>query len=117
MSQPSFRIPEPTLPEHELVRNAAELPELSPNLRQRVLQDCHFQIRYGRWLDRLRILGVCTILLLIATAIWSTVSPWMSSATHEPAPVQAPAESTPATVRPSRGPMLPGQSLADPATP
>ena len=117
MSQPSFRIPEPTLPEHELVKSIAELPELSPDLRHRVLQDCHFQIRYGRWMDRLRIIGAMALLLLMGTAIWSMVSQWLAAAKPAPAPVQLPEEATPSPVRPAREPLLPGQSLADPPTP
>lgn len=117
MSQPSFRIPEPALPEHELLKSVAELPELAPDLRHRVLQDCHFQIRYGRWLDRLRILGAIAILLLMGTAIWSQVGQWLAAARPAPTPVQRPEEATSSPVRSAREPLLPGQSLADPLAP
>ena len=55
MSDPFNKIPEPALPEHQLLREIADLPQLSTGLRQRVIVDVHRQVRYGRWADRLRV--------------------------------------------------------------
>ena len=70
MSNPSFRIPEPNLPEHRLLHEAGSLPQLSTELRDRVLIDCHRQVRYGRWADRLRIAGAVLAASLMVALVW-----------------------------------------------
>lgn len=70
MSQPTFRLPEPSLPEHQLLRESGPLPPLSSGLRERVLIDCHRQVRYGRWADRLRIAGAVMAASLMVALIW-----------------------------------------------
>jgi hypothetical protein len=49
MSEPFLKIPEPSLPEHNLLREAGTLPHLSSGLRDRVALNVHKQVRYGRW--------------------------------------------------------------------
>ena len=71
MSNPSFRISEPNLPEHQLLRDAGSLPQLSTGLRDRVLIDCHRQVRNGRWADRLRIAGAVLAASLMAALVWN----------------------------------------------
>lgn len=71
MSDPFMRIPEPTLPEHLLLRDAAQLPQLSSGLRGRIVVDVHRQLRNGRWTDRLRITGAVLAASLIVFFVWN----------------------------------------------
>ena len=71
MNNPSFRLPEPNLPEHQLLREAGSLPQLSTALRDRVLIDCQRQVRYGRWADRLRITGAVLAASLMVAVVWN----------------------------------------------
>lgn len=71
MSDPFLRIPEPVLPEHQLLRNAAHIPQLSIGLRDRVVTDVRRQIRNGRWADRLRIAGAVLAASLLVFFTWS----------------------------------------------
>ncbi|MFM8478111.1 MAG: hypothetical protein ACKOEO_20185 [Planctomycetaceae bacterium] len=48
MNSDFLRIPEPSGPETQLLRSAAPLPTLSPELRQRVLTGCSRQIVVGK---------------------------------------------------------------------
>ncbi|MFN9720536.1 MAG: hypothetical protein ACK58L_17695 [Planctomycetota bacterium] len=73
MSDPSsFKsIPDPLLPEHQLLKEAGVLPRLSPQLRTRVVTEIHKQVRYGRWMHRVRILATTAAALLLVVGIWS----------------------------------------------
>ncbi len=64
------RIPEPVLPEHQLLREASQMPQLSSGLRARVVMDVHRQVRYGRWADRLRIAAVVLAASLMVCLVW-----------------------------------------------
>ncbi|MFM7057975.1 MAG: hypothetical protein ACKO2P_13735, partial [Planctomycetota bacterium] len=48
MNSDFLRIPEPSGPETELLKSAATLPQLSPQLRQRVLAACNRQLVVGK---------------------------------------------------------------------
>jgi hypothetical protein len=48
MNSNFLRIPEPSGPETQLLKAAATLPQLSPELRQRVLADCSRQLVVGK---------------------------------------------------------------------
>ena len=66
-----MRIPEPTLPEHRLLRDAAQLPQLSSGLRGRIVIDVRRQLRNGRWADRLRITGAVLAASLVVFLVWN----------------------------------------------
>lgn len=76
MTQNLPSLPDPLLPEHQLIRGAAVLPVLSPDLRQRVLADCRQQIWIARWKFRIycgvSVLALCGVAIL---AIWSLRHP------------------------------------------
>ena len=71
MSESFNKIPEPALPEHQLLREIADLPQLSTGLRQRVIVDVHRQIRYGRWADRLRVGAAVLAATLMVCLVWN----------------------------------------------
>ena len=71
MSDSFKSIPDPLLPEHRLLKDAADLPVLSRGLRDRVLLNVHTQARYGRWMDRLRIVAATAAALLLVTCVWN----------------------------------------------
>jgi hypothetical protein len=118
MSQPSFRIPEPSTPEIELVKGTDELPKLSPNLRARVLKDCRFQVRYIRRLDQLRAAAIATLLLATVLLLARQVLRWLDTSHTPPAsaPVAAPTLPIAPTI-PTRELVTPGQSLSQPTQP
>lgn len=70
MTNPTNRIPEPILPEHQLLRDVASMPQLSAGLRQRVVSDVRRNIRYGRWADRLRIAAAVLAAALMVCLVW-----------------------------------------------
>ncbi len=69
MNKPSPNLPDPVLPEHQLICNAAPNVTLSSGLKSRVMVSCQHQIALARWKFRLSlgisILTACCILLLI----------------------------------------------------
>ena len=71
MSEPFLKIPEPSLPEHNLLREAGTLPQLSAGLRNRVVLNVHKQVRYGRWVDRARIFGSVVAACLLVSFVWN----------------------------------------------
>lgn len=70
MNDPRKSLPEPKFPEHELIRAAAVMPQLSPGLRQRVLKECTSQARLERLKFRaaaaatIAVCGLAGVLLL-----------------------------------------------------
>ena len=66
-----MKIPEPTLPEHNLLRQAGTMPQLSSGLRNRVVLNVHQQVRNGRWADRARIFGSVVAACLLVTLVWN----------------------------------------------
>ena len=71
MSDPFLNIPEPSLPEHNLLREAGQLPRLTPGLRDRVLADCHSQLRNGRIADRIRVMASVIVACLLVFMVWN----------------------------------------------
>ena len=71
MSEPFLKIPEPSLPEHNLLREAGTLPHLSSGLRDRVVLNVQKQVRYGRWADRARIFGSVVAACLLVCFVWN----------------------------------------------
>ncbi len=71
MSDPFVNIPQPSLPEHNLLRQAGTLPQLTSGLRERVLLDCQKQFRYGRWADRFRVVGSVVAASLLVLLVWN----------------------------------------------
>ena len=118
MSQPSFRIPEPSTPELELVKGIDELPKLSPSLRSRVLKDCRFQVRYMRRLDQLRAAAIVTLCIAAVLLLARQLLHWLDTPRTPPtaAPVAAPMPPISPTI-PAREPVIPGQSLSQPPQP
>lgn len=70
MIDPVKRISEPLLPEHQLLREVGTMPQLSGDLRSRVVVDIQRQVRYGRWADRLRIAGAVLAASLLVCLVW-----------------------------------------------
>jgi len=109
MSNPKIRIPEPSLPEHELLQSAGRLPMLSPGIRERVLTDCSVQIRNGRRMDQLKIAGsllaACLLIGVVWTFRWNPTAPSREGVTSQSDVEQQPAEMLPAVHN--------GGSLAD----
>ncbi|MFO0979606.1 MAG: hypothetical protein U0996_24615 [Planctomycetaceae bacterium] len=71
MSNSQNRLPEPSLPEHELLQSAGRLPTLSAGIRERVLTDCSVQIRNGRRMDQIRIVGSLLAACLLICVVWT----------------------------------------------
>lgn len=99
MSNPQIRIPEPSLPEHELLQNAGRLPALSTGIRERVLTDCRVQIRNGRRMDQLKIVGsllaACLLIGVVWTFRWNPSAPSRSGMTSQSDSAHQPAEMMP----------------------
>ena len=70
MIDPVKRISEPLLPEHQLLREVGTMPQLSGELRSRVVVDIRRQVRYGRWADRLRIAAALLAASLLVCLVW-----------------------------------------------
>jgi hypothetical protein len=85
MSEPILKIPEPSLPEHNLLREAGTLPRLSSGLRERVVLNVHQQARYGRWADRAKILGSVVAACLMVCFVWN--HRWSTPAAPESVPL------------------------------
>jgi hypothetical protein len=70
MIDPVKRISEPLLPEHQLLSEVGTMPQLSSELRSRVVVDIRRQVRYGRWADRLRIAAAVLAASLLVCLVW-----------------------------------------------
>lgn len=71
MNSDFLRIPEPSGPESDLLRSAASLPQLSPELRHRVLSSCNRQIVVGRTIRTAQQFAVaCCSVAGVAALIW-----------------------------------------------
>lgn len=71
MSDPFLKIPEPSLPEHNLLRASGVLPQLTSGLRERVVLNVHKQVRRGRWVDRARVTGSVIAACLLVLLVWN----------------------------------------------
>lgn len=71
MNQSNAGIPEPSLPEHQLLQSIGGLPTLSSGLRDRVLVDCRRQLRSGRRYDMFRTWGTVLAASVLVCLIWN----------------------------------------------
>ena len=73
MSHRNLQIPEPMLPEHALIRDAAPVPELSAGFKQKVMADCKVGItraaRVRRWKVTGTVAAVCSLALMISLVL------------------------------------------------
>jgi hypothetical protein len=124
MNSDFLRIPEPSGPESELLRSAASLPQLSPELRHRVLSTCNRQIIVGRTIRTAQQLAVtCCSIAGVALLIWA-ILPIPDSLNRPAARTSFTPPELPTTVLPvSNGlnlpspPGSPGNMAATAATP
>ncbi len=93
MSNSNFKIPEPTLPEHALIRDSAPVPELSAGFKQRVMSDCAGGIakaaRVRRWKVSGTVAAVCSLALLLSIVLPNgdgTSQPSMTNQQEAPKP-------------------------------
>ena len=112
MNDPTLNIPEPSLPEHNLLREAGSLPQLTPGLRDRVLINCQKQIIYGRRADRVRVVGSVVAAGLMVLLVWNCR--WTARPTPQakPLPQGTAQKQAPAATYPYTGP---GMSSENPA--
>ncbi|MGV2336978.1 MAG UNVERIFIED_CONTAM: methyltransferase domain-containing protein [Planctomycetaceae bacterium] len=83
MNSDFLRIPEPSGPESDLLRSAASLPQLSPELRHRVLSSCNRQIVVGRTIRTAQQFAVaCCSVAGVAILIWLILPGSYSPARH-----------------------------------
>jgi hypothetical protein len=75
MNPQFLRIPEPNGPEAQLLRQAAQLPQLSPQLRQQVLTTCGRHIIAGRFIRAAKAAIVTAALLLLAVSVFRYFQP------------------------------------------
>lgn len=95
-------IPEPALPEHDLLRGAALQVRLSAGLRQQVLTNAMSQYRLGRRQRLLSRAGVtAAMVLIVAGAIWRLSQPAQSVADAGQAPSETPVVPQPVPSIPS----------------
>ena len=70
MNKSSQNLPDPLLPEHQLICSAAPRVNLSSGLKSRVMVSCQHQIALSRWKFRLSVglslLTACCLVLMIA---------------------------------------------------
>lgn len=73
MTSRNLNLPEPFLPEHDLIRSAAPMPELSPGFRNRVLDECSAGILHARRVFRVKVgaavVAVCCLVVLCAVLL------------------------------------------------
>ena len=69
MKNTPHSLPDPVLPEHELITSAGPIPTLSNGLKQRVMLECSHQVRLARWRTRATygavVLAACCIILML----------------------------------------------------
>ena len=87
-----LNIAEPALPEHELIRDAAPMPELSAGFKSRVIAECGISIAVARRTFRLKVAGsfaaVCCLGMLICLTIPGNNDPVSQEITAQPAKPQ-----------------------------
>lgn len=93
--QPINRIPEPLLPEHQMLRDVATMPQLSRGLRERVIVDVRRQVRFGWWSDRLRIAAAALAACALICLVWNFRWTGQTQVAERPAAVPEPQISAP----------------------
>lgn len=73
MRNRNLNLPEPTLAEHELIRDSAPVPELSAGFKARVMAECSTSIAAAQRAYRLKLAGavatVCCLGLLLCLTV------------------------------------------------
>ncbi|MEY3175174.1 MAG: hypothetical protein RLZZ436_3088 [Planctomycetota bacterium] len=111
MNSDFLRIPEPSGPEAELLRSAASLPQLSPELRLNVLAECSRQLVIGRTIRATRTAAVVLSSVGgIAALVWILLP-----GSAPPPSTDAPPATAPVPVQTTTS--SPGNSLSLPLEP
>jgi hypothetical protein len=92
MNPQFLRLPEPSGPESELLRSAAELPQLSPELRKRVMAACHRQLVTGRLIRAGQRTVLAAVLLAGLIAGWRYWQRPVEPVAAPPASAQSPVQ-------------------------
>jgi len=71
MSSQHHRLPEPSLPENDLIRAADTLPELSSGLRSATLVVCHTHLRRAQRIRQWKMVVITTVAASAAIAVWT----------------------------------------------
>jgi len=74
MSSIKHRLPEPSLPENELIRAADSLPELSSGLRSSTITLCEVQYVRGRRIRVVKSAGAVLLATCVVAGIYVTVT-------------------------------------------
>jgi hypothetical protein len=78
MTEFDRNLPQPSLPEHELLRQAAPSPVLSDGFRDSVMSQCHTSIRQAQRSFRIKVaastVAACALLALAWTGMSSSTS-------------------------------------------
>ena len=112
MNDPALNIPEPSLPEHNLLREAGSLPQLTSGLRERVLLNWQKHLLYGRRADRVRVVGSVVAAGLMVLLVWNCRWPARPVPQVTPLPPSTAQKEAPAATYPYTGP---GMSSENPA--
>ncbi|MBL8815922.1 MAG: hypothetical protein JNL58_07810 [Planctomyces sp.] len=104
MNDPTHYRPDPIMPEHQLIREAAFVPSLSKDLRSRVMVQCQSQIRVSRWKQRLTRGGAVMVAAGVLFFLFFRPEPGVSPPVVNGSPQQ---NLTPPT--PNSGYVSPGQ--------
>ena len=76
MSNPKLNLPEPVFPEHQLIRDCAPVPRLSPGFKSRVMAECQISVvraqRTRRWKYAGSAAAVCCLGLFFCLMIPQT---------------------------------------------
>ena len=118
MNPQFLRIPEPNGPEAELLRQAANLPKLSPHLRQQLLTTCRRQVIFGRLIRAAKTTSLVAALLLVAVVVLRYyLRPPQPSLAEQQSPytTTTSASATPGSPSTQISAGLPGNSSANPA--
>ncbi|MCA9061984.1 MAG: hypothetical protein KDA81_07095 [Planctomycetaceae bacterium] len=75
MTHRHLNLPEPTLPEHELIRAAMPMPELSSGFRSRVMKDCSTSIVIARRNFRWKVAAVLAAVCCLAVTLSFVLPP------------------------------------------
>lgn len=96
MSNRNLNLPEPILPEHALIRDAAPVPEFSAGFKTRVMADCRSSItrasRIWRWKVAGCVTAVCSLGIVACLAIPDAPDP-APQITNQPAVPATPSHS------------------------
>ena len=117
MTSSSRRITEPSLPEHDLIRAAGEMPQLSSGFRESPLSVCRTQVTRARRIQRTKVAtGVvvaCGLLVALTVSLVMSLPDQSSSVVQDVDPNAPAADGSPGSpgyAVGSPGPSIPGSS-------